>query len=726
MLKVQNRARISPAFLYRDIAVFILCLLQSAAMVYSGITPLGMAFLCAVLSLGAPVFPALLGAALGCLISRFYWGIPAYIIVSFLTLRLRKFKSTVPERFLYFIGALFMSLAAVFSDGISLHAAFSALLCFLGSLFFAPMYRCALGTIAEKSLGAVYERICISILGGGCLLGLCSMGNIGRTASLVLTACAVNVLGFLGGTGWGAALGCIMGSVLSFGDMSFAPAMLALGGAMSGVFRPLGKFGASCAFLAGALWMIWSVCDVFAIDAYIASIASFLILPLLPKSILDLAFSYFDASKDSAPFGETKAMREFALIRLMRLLPVLSSLSLAFSKKENEELSIDSVCDGCKEYYSCRIRQNDDEMTAFLKNIAGEKGGGSGSFCSRYEDMLSHARMFLAQKVCAGNVSRQLRAFCDMTGNIYEKLTGKYRCDTDLSGKIRRALSMKGIQVKNVVAAFEGESLNVKLTAQGCGARRRCELVIAPVISSCAGVKMQCTSYGCVCRGGECELNFRRIENLSPVIGVARRMLAGESMCGDSYAFGRLEDERFYVLLSDGMGCGREARQLSLSAVKLVEDYLNAGLDIALAAETANRYMSTISGGKEKFATLDMNTIDLSNGALSYVKVSACHSYILSGNSVEVLSDSSLPLGMFDDLSMRKKNASLKKNDLLIIMSDGICDENICAQDEFMESIKNDIDRMNPQAAADMILYRSLCISGGADDDRTVLVLRIL
>ncbi len=109
---------------------------------------------------------------------------------------------------------------------------------------------------------------------------------------------------------------------------------------------------------------------------------------------------------------------------------------------------------------------------------------------------------------------------------------------------------------------------------------------------------------------------------------------------------------------------------------------------------------------------------------MEYVKVGACHSYVLSGNNLRVLADSSLPLGIFDELTVASRKEAVASGDVLIVISDGIADSAREDPDRWMESIRGGVSRHNPQAAAEYILTRSQ--EKDASDDRTVLVIRVV
>ena len=82
------------------------------------------------------------------------------------------------------------------------------------------------------------------------------------------------------------------------------------------------------------------------------------------------------------------------------------------------------------------------------------------------------------------------------------------------------------------------------------------------------------------------------------------------------------------------MGSGPEASKESKMTVDLVEKFINCGFGIDTALNTVNSIMTMKFDEDEKFSTLDMNTIDLYSGKISFIKVGATTSFIKRGKEI--------------------------------------------------------------------------------------------
>lgn len=80
---------------------------------------------------------------------------------------------------------------------------------------------------------------------------------------------------------------------------------------------------------------------------------------------------------------------------------------------------------------------------------------------------------------------------------------------------------------------------------------------------------------------GEESLTLIQLEPLMAVAGVAARKKDGETVSGDAGTYFKREDGTLYVLLCDGMGSGPGAGRESSLAVRLLEQFLMAGVETA-------------------------------------------------------------------------------------------------------------------------------------------------
>ena len=729
-------------------AVFAFCLFSGRAVVYPGIAPFGLAALCACLLSERKIAPAFTGALVGMLASGRPFAAIACIPVIFVYVFYKyigfgnggiaaklgaKRAICITAPLSQVACSLLWGALGGFTYADILSIPISAALCYLFVPLYertgAMIYSGAAGVSAEKSLAgsgrvSVHDLVIAALPLGALLLGIADIASPGRApAAFVASAICVCIA-----YSCGAAVGAVIGALLSAGLPSLPPMVgtLALCGLCAGAFSSMGKRGSICAVAAALMFSFWQGGIAILAPPWPELFLSAVVLAVIPPKLLERisTFSEGVSRTNKELYQSAGAIRTGAMLSLNRLLPVFASMQRAYLARENEPVNMQSVCAGCRNEELCHGSYSIRTVKVFSAIARGGVDEDFRSFCLRWEDMREQIMLARMQRECSKMIGRQIKAIGAMIGNVARSFSREYAPETQLTGRISLAISDScDADVFSVNASREDGLLKVDVSCSSCGGCRRCESVLAPVISECAGMGMQCVNYGCISKGGICRLHYEPVEKLNVVIGVSRRAPNGEKSCGDSYAFGRLDGGRFYVALSDGMGSGVAANELSQRTITLVEDYLAAGLEPALAAETANRYMSSVARGKERYATLDLHCFSLFDGAMEYVKVGACHSYIFSDSGMRVLGDSSLPLGIFDELMLSAKREQVSQGDVLVVISDGISD---CARedsDRWMDSIKSGISRHNPQLAAEYILKKSQEKDGV--DDRTVLVIRV-
>ena len=120
------------------------------------------------------------------------------------------------------------------------------------------------------------------------------------------------------------------------------------------------------------------------------------------------------------------------------------------------------------------------------------------------------------------------------------------------------------------------------------------------------------------------------------------------------------------------------------------------------------------------YATLDLVSINKRNLKSHFFKNGAMHSYIFSSVEDKIIevNTSSLPIGIIDNVSSYDFSFKLRKNDFIIMFSDGI-KEDIQSFEAFFKSIKN----YDPQIIAHELASKFKNTS--EVDDVSVLVIKI-
>jgi stage II sporulation protein E len=196
----------------------------------------------------------------------------------------------------------------------------------------------------------------------------------------------------------------------------------------------------------------------------------------------------------------------------------------------------------------------------------------------------------------------------------------------------------------------------------------------------------------------------------------------GETVSGDTHSVIKIDERKFMVALSDGMGSGEYARKISESTISLLESFYRAKMPSPLVLSAVNKLMTFSK--EESFACVDIAIVDLDDGVADIVKIGSPVGFILSGNTVKVLENGTLPLGILDSLHPTSATYELLENDILLFLSDGITGA-FGSTTDLYEVLKI-LPIRNPQQLVDSLLEKALQSYGGvAKDDMTAIAVRI-
>lgn len=152
----------------------------------------------------------------------------------------------------------------------------------------------------------------------------------------------------------------------------------------------------------------------------------------------------------------------------------------------------------------------------------------------------------------------------------------------------------------------------------------------------------------------------------------ASRAIGGKEdvVSGDTVITFESSDDRFYAVLSDGMGSGRVARDTS----SFVCSYLSEMLDASAPSDTVLHMLSHIirHGGAECSATVDIFGFDLINGEAMFLKSGAAPSYVKRKDSIFRIRSETAPIGLMKRVDAERIVTSVDDGDFVIMLSDGV------------------------------------------------------
>ena len=220
----------------------------------------------------------------------------------------------------------------------------------------------------------------------------------------------------------------------------------------------------------------------------------------------------------------------------------------------------------------------------------------------------------------------------------------------------------------------------------------------------------------------KCYLLFTHAPEYDAVYGLARAIKDGSDMSGDTHAVTRVEGDRLLVALSDGMGSGKEAENLSSTTLSLIESFYKAGLSSPLILNTVNKLLSINT--EDSFTALDLSVIDFNACTADFIKYGSPYGFIISDQGIRIVEGNSLPLGIIDELKPSVCTAPLNDGDIILLLSDGVSDA-FGSSGEVIDFLRT-LPAKNPQTLADEVLYTAIKKNGGEKkDDMTALAVRI-
>ena len=206
-------------------------------------------------------------------------------------------------------------------------------------------------------------------------------------------------------------------------------------------------------------------------------------------------------------------------------------------------------------------------------------------------------------------------------------------------------------------------------------------------------------------------------------VGTSLRPRRGETVSGDSSLFFESDSGRMlYLLLSDGMGCGRDAQAESSTAVRLLQRFLRADVPAEAALQTLNAAFSLRSEEGGGFTTIDLLAVDLYTAEAVLYKYGAAPSFLCQNGQVRRISGASLPAGLEPAVdSPDVTRLHLQGGATLVMTSDGISEPE---GKPWMQKLLQQSGGQNPRALAALFMVDSLSY-GGEQDDCTVMVLSV-
>ena len=258
-----------------------------------------------------------------------------------------------------------------------------------------------------------------------------------------------------------------------------------------------------------------------------------------------------------------------------------------------------------------------------------------------------------------------------------EEQRQEYRRSEALTASVGRALEALGLSGDLMVYGGRRHVIRIsgidpeRARLEG-GQLRRC-------LEAAVGCRLEEPVFGLT--GGRVEVTLTTRRRYAVVRSGLCVPAEEDSPCGDSICMFEDNRDRFYALLSDGMGCGSEAAFCSGLVTVFLEKMLSAGNHIETSLRMLNGVLRSKGGAWESecSATVDLLMFDLLNGQASVIKSGAAPTYVRRGGDIFRLRSETVPLGILNAIDARRTSLELLPGDVVIMVSDGVTDAGLGA-----------------------------------------------
>ncbi|NMP37568.1 MAG: SpoIIE family protein phosphatase [Clostridiales bacterium] len=701
--------------LYRHAGAFALCLLLSCTGVADGLSPFGTA---AVACMPAAFLPAaVIGAGIGSVITQTSVSalryVAALLSAAVINSTLNKFeeirKSRLFEPLVTFSTLFVTALALAFADKATLNVQLIKYLCealaggasafFISECFGIKTLRGGLKAVTPR------ELISIVIVAGLILMALARVNIYGfvpaRVASVFLILVAARYAHESGGSIVGVCTGISMSLATGTG---FLTGGYAFAGLLAGAFSPMGRLGASAAFvIACATAAIMQQDMRTAVFVLCEAVVASAVFTFLPDRLVGRLESCCTPTSVSPLID---SVRGSIVMRLRSAAKTVSEVSASLGtvnetlrRSELPDVSgiydkvRENICSSCGLCKTCWEQSCNETLNVFNDMFSLLGRGESISekklpqffaarcirfpllaecFSLNYKAYLirlsAQSRIDEIRAVSAG----QFEGISDLLYDLSDEFDEKASFDMLAAQRVRTVLDDMQIKTVDVCCTIDKYD-RMKLEIH-------CENPRLPVNRTQLLEKLEKACERAfeipdiLAFDGLVHITAVQRAPLRAVIGAAQFCAEGERFCGDAYECFSDSHGRYYVIISDGMGTGARAAVGAAMASGIAARLIEAGFRADGALKMVNSALITKSRD-ESSATLDIACIDLFGGHVEFYKAGAPSTLVKRRGRLAEVECASLPAGILRETEFSHASGSIGAGDMILLSSDGVTDE---------------------------------------------------
>ncbi len=576
------------------------------------------------------------------------------------------------------------------------------------------------------------------------LMGLGDLSLFSLNVRSVVSIVAVMVVAFSNGIKYSVLAGVILGTMaeLSSPNMGVEIIAFALGGLVSGLLKDKGRAFIIWGFILGNSILAYYLTGYNTlINHFLEITIAGSIFYVLTKEEMN-SFKIFEPAPNNLLYEA--AFPTDTIKNLDKSSRVFYSISELIDEADINDDRYDlfdeikeDICLECPKYEECWDKNydntmdrifdviellDDDESMLSEENLLDEMCGKSKDIFEKIKNRYSEYKADKEKDKSIGIkncVARQFAGFSQYIADIKQKFAEDNL--SSLEEKIANSFEKENYELEKVNVNISDEKCEVALKTNGEPHKVSFLLAANEILSKILKRRMLAADE-------KKELVvFKEYSKLHIDCYVATKKAENTSVLGDSYKIINSENDKFMMLLSDGMGTGSEANKISNSLVELFSEMSRIGLNPGTVTNMLGSFIKYISN-TEKIVTLDTLSIDLLTGECELLKIGGAPTFILRGKKVEIIYCDSLPLGILDRVDFLEEKRLLEPGDIVVSVSDGVVDSkrDMINKEYWVSSFLKHLDIDEPQIIAEELLGKTIeNYNNVIKDDITIIVSKI-
>lgn len=658
-------------------------------------------------------FMTFIGGSVGYIVTRglrdsFFYIVMLGLILASKSVFERRFKTISRETvdlafsgvFVLAADIIRMLLTEVSAFNICISAA-DTLICVAAVYFFSRSLSVPAFRLGLRRISGV-DAACI-VISGAALLGCVSGVNIAGIYPARIFACLLILFcASYRGVAGGAAVGVTLGTVLCLNGNFHVFFMYAFGSLICSVFSPLGQYATAASFAvassaAAIVYGIDAVSVYTVVECAVASIAFIAVPSKLINSAQDM-LTKSGLSEDNEVNRQVALDLKAAAKTVDEVTDIVTQVTRRMDSIINPELSRvyariqHGVCADCGNKSVCwnekfdrtvkdieyiaherlEKKKRSDKLPNGLEKRCEKLGALSDEIDADYKNYLSETDARIKIEEMRNVVSDQFSFVSQLLEDISSKIIGEKKYDLNKSRAIKTALLESRIPAQSV--SYYENSFS----------RAVAEITLYEEPNKVDHVKIQKILSHIVSK--EFKSADISVMDLSTVLtywqkseyeienGFAQIPFGENRVCGDKVEVLDDVNGNSISIISDGMGTGSRAAIDGTMTCSLMHKLIGSGFTFDSALKLVNSAL-IIKSRDESLATVDAVSVNTYNGACCFYKAGAAQSYVRSGDGVQIISHSSLPVGILRNIEFAKEELTLKRGDIILMISDGICGE---------------------------------------------------